>query len=165
MRVGFRAGPPDFSINPLSMEKTLKILGILALIGGVGYFIFSKVAAKVYAEDVKMKITRSSFSELIGQVLITVKNKLGASIPVQSFNGKLYYGNYIIADLKLNNTIQVATGTSTVVPIDFEVGYLDMAANVVNILQSGSYLYPFSVKGTLVLEGITIPINQKIDVI
>jgi len=147
------------------MDKLLRTLGILALIGGVGYFLFSKVAAKVYAEDVKMKITRSSFTDLIGQVLITVKNKLGASIPVQSFEGKLYYGAYDIADLKLTSNMTLATGTSTIIPIDFSVGYADMAANLVNILQSGSYLYPFTVKGTLIMEGLTIPINQKISIV
>lgn len=147
------------------MDKFLRTLGILALIGGVGYYLFSKVAAKVYAEDVRMKITRSSFTDLIGQVLITVKNKLGASIPVQSFDGKLYYGSYDIADLKLISNVTLATGTSTIIPIDFSVGYADMGANIVNILQSGSYLYPFTVKGTLILEGISIPINQKISLV
>jgi len=147
------------------MDKFLRTLGILALIGGVGYYLFSKVAAKVYAEDVTMKITRSSFTDLIGQVLITVKNKLGASIPVQSFEGKLYYGAYDIADLNLISNVTLATGTSTIIPIDFSVGYADMGANIVNILQSGSYLYPFTVKGTLILEGISIPINQKISLV
>jgi len=84
---------------------------------------------------------------------------------VQSFEGKLYYGAYDIADLNLISNVTLATGTSTIIPIDFSVGYADMGANIVNILQSGSYLYPFTVKGTLILEGISIPINQKISLV
>lgn len=112
-----------------------------------------------------MQIDGSSFTSLKGRILMSMKNKLGVSVPVQSFTGFLFYGTYNLADLNLTSNVVLATGETTILPIEFEVQYAQLAANLITLFQAGTYLLPFSVKGTLVVEGLSIPIEQRITII
>lgn len=146
-------------------DKLLRTVGIIALVGAVAFYLFKKAASKVWVQDIKMQIDSSSFTELKGRILMSMKNQLGVSVPVQSFTGALYYGTYNLADLNLTSNVVLATGETTILPIEFEVQYAQMAANLITLFQAGTYLLPFAVKGTLVVEGLSIPIEQRITII
>lgn len=151
-------------------DKVLRNLGILALIGIGGYLVFQQVAQKVYVSNVKMKLDKPSWTRFTGQVLLTIRNKTAVSVPIESFDGVLLYGKYLLSRLVIASPYTIVGGESVTIPVNFTVDYSTLGDNVGLLLQNffdkkDSLLQSFRVQGTLVAGGLSIPINYPIQVL
>ena len=146
-----------------------KNIGILALLGGVGYLLFYQLSSKVYVADVKMKIDRTTWTNLSGQILLTIRNKTAVSVPIEGFTGVLMYGKYLLSSLTIASPYTITGNDAVTIPVNFTIDYSTLGDNIAQLLQNmksgGSLLQSFRVQGTLYAGGLNIPINYPIQVL
>jgi hypothetical protein len=143
--------------------KPLELVGIGALVYFVGQYLASNIASKLVIGQISFSNLGSSFTGLNLRINIPILNQSAVPLPIDQFFGGLYYGDqYKLADLAIPTGLTIVPGEQIILPIDTYVDYASLSGQLVDIFQTGNFLNALKVKGNLQSSGLTIPINQNL---
>lgn len=147
------------------MKNLLAVIGAFAL----GWFalnkVFNHVASSLYVHSVGLRVGSFDFTGLKLTIPITIENRSGVSIPINSFRGNIFYGVQDIAPVFINNKITIAAKELTTINVETLIKIKDTAQNILDLIASNEYLNNLRLVGLLNYEGIELPIDQVIKII
>ena len=109
-----------------------------------------------------------SFKKLKLNVVLNyeIQNNSGSEVTIQWYKGKLFYGNFFMGNIVINQTT-LAIGETKSLVMNVEIPVLKLASEIQAIVESGWALYTFYTEGDLIfkvgkLPAITTHIKQHI---
>lgn len=148
----------------MNTQKLLSYVGIGALFYFGAQWLSANVSRRLKVGTPKLDITDSNLLELNAKLTIPLENLTPVAIPINSFSGVVTYGNYILANIAIQN-ITLQGNESVDIPIDIRIVYAYLAQQLIGLISSGNYLNNLYVKGEILSAGLIIPVNQKIRVL
>lgn len=147
--------------------------GVLGLIAGLSLLaIFAANKAKQAIIDglnfISARVSKPSFqiNQIVHTVQLTYRNSGPVSLFFDSFDGALYYGNYLLSYLSVKDRVELPAGAKdTVVKINGVIRYADLAGNILDLVKNKSYLNNLSVKGTVRIGGVPVPVDYPLQLI
>lgn len=149
-------------------NSTILILGALAV---SAVFVANKTKTTLKALDIKFKgihINKSIKNLMLsGNLKYSITNPTSTDVVLQYFKGKLYYGNFYITDIIINQTKMIPNSVNNL-NVDFSTPILAMAGEIQKIMANGWFIQQFHVEGTLIYKVGNFPeattrISQNID--
>lgn len=95
-----------------------------------------------------------------------IQNNSGQAVTIQWYKGKLWYGDFLLGDIVINETA-LAVGETKALRINLSLRVLSLASEIFRIIESKWFLYQFRTKGVLIfkvgaLPQMTVNIDQII---
>ncbi len=149
--------------------KNWGLIGLGLAIAGIIYFSVNKAKQAIIdgLNFVSAKITAPQLS--LNQINHTVKLRYLNSGPVvlwfDSFIGGLYYGEYLLSTLSIPNRVSLPPNAETDVNVSAVIRYGDFLGNILALIENKQYLNSLSVRGTVVIGGIQVPVNYPLQLI
>lgn len=149
--------------------KTSNII-ILGGLLGIGYYLTSTVKNTLGGLQFsfsKVHLDRLTWDlNLKGFLTYGIKNPTQTDVKIQYFKGKLYYGNYYLTDIEINQTI-IKAGETAVQNVNFKTPVFLLLGEAQALIQDGQLFQIFHIEGTLItkvgtLPEMTIPVSQNI---
>ena len=147
------------------MENLFKLFGIGALLYTILQKVGYGIAEKISVGQIKFKVLGTSFSALNARLSIPFINASNVSLPVDAFKGQILYGQYQLANINLTNAIILNAGQTITSEFNLRIEYSNLASQLSQLIQDGSYLNNLRIKGHVVSKGIVIPVDQNIQLI
>ena len=140
--------------------------GIWALIGIGIYLALQKgvsfVASQFAVLTPRINFTNITFNGVQANVIVPIQNNTPASVPVQSLQGVIKYGNQVLSNVNLKQPTTIGANSTVDLTIDFYIDYAIVGGGIINIINSGNYVSNFFFEGQAVVGGLVIPVNQRI---
>lgn len=147
------------------MRNILAIIGVAA----IGLFILNKLVNRVISaisvDRVGLSFGALTAAGLDITVPITIKNNSDLTIPIDSFRGQLIYGAQEIAPVFINVPVSIKSHESSTLKVESRINFVDVARDVLDLINSKQYLNNLRLVGTLQYEGVGLPIDQVITII
>lgn len=147
------------------MRNLFTFIGIAA----IGLFVLNKlfnaIADSITIKDVAIKFGSLDLTGLKIQVPLTIQNNSDISIPVESFRGQIIYGAQEIAPVMINVPHTIDAHNTSVLTVDSKINFLEIAQDILDLINSGQYLNNLRLVGILTYKGIGIPIDRMITII
>lgn len=146
-------------------SKTLSWIGIGFLMWQVLKGAGSAIASYFDIGIPRIKLGKLTFTGLRAQVFLPIINRSPASVPIDSFQGSLLYGQYNISNLYLDRPVQIERNGSTELQFNVFMDFGRLSDNVVDMISNGQYLNSFRIKGHITSKGVVFPVDQPIQII
>lgn len=155
-------------------NKQARTLLIFGGIAALLYYISTRTAALISFGSPSMRIHKVTLTELEIRVNLPVINQSDVPAPVTAFLGNIFYQNSNLGTLTLVNPVQLPGFGQTTLEFRLVSGLFGTAYELLNILTKGNPLNwqaidyknvdwsQFTVKGTLKVKGIPVPVNTKL---
>lgn len=155
-------------------NKQLRTVLILGGLGALLYYLSTRTAALISFGSPSMRIHKVTLSEIEMRVTLPVINQSDVPAPVSAFLGNIFYKNSNLGTLTLVNPVQLPGFGQTTLEFRLVSGVLGTAYEIVNILTNGNPLNwqsinynnvnwaDFTIKGTLKVGQIPVPVNTKL---
>lgn len=149
----------------------MKVRNIITL-GGLG------VLAWYFGSSIKQtfnnlvfafkKVRIVGFKNLKLQIALDyeIQNNSGKEVTIQWYKGKLWYGNFLLGNIIVNQTA-LTIGETKALTLNLEIPILQLAGEIQKIIESKWFLYQFYTEGDLIfkvgnLPAISVHIKQNI---
>lgn len=134
-----------------------------AIIGGVLYFL-AKAAAKAAYDNFAYKSAKIAFGRVMangvsGEAIITVTNKTGIPLTVQSIAGSIKYTGLPVAEYMRQTPFTVAANSDTAIRIPFFVPYSGLSAAVISAITTKQFDTYATIEGVARAANINIPFS------
>jgi LEA14-like dessication related protein len=147
------------------LSSLLKLLAVL----GIGYVVFSSflsgVISKLSLDSASIRFGNFTLQGVAVTVPLTIRNDSSTAIPIQGFEGAIYYGNEPLATLLRTDPVSITANALTTVNVDSTILFVNLAEDIINIIKTKSFSNNLRLVGDLFTEGIIIPINQVVTII
>ena len=136
-------------------------------IAGLGLFLFlrsalARATERVTVKGIRARLKNTSFTSTTVEIYLDIVNATGLSVPVDSFDGRIRYGGTILAPLVSKEPVVLQHGQHSTMVMQAQIQYTHLAANIVELLQSGQFISNLTVEGVLRAGGISVPVQQNI---
>ncbi len=145
--------------------KPLEFVGVLALIGFFVSRQTARITEKILIGTIGAKIKGFSPQGVTIALRIPITNNSSVSMPIDSFQGSLMYGQYNLSQLFLSSPFTIEAGKTNVLPIDAVIDYSNTVSNVSSMVANGTWWQSFRVVGTVKSKGLSFSLNQPIQII
>lgn len=137
------------------MDK--KILGIAGILGATFFLLRNQISDTVSdtiqkqlaLESIKLANFSPGFLSVSFNLLFDLKNLSPISVPIDGLNGNLYFGNTLVYNLVVSDRVVLTANESQRVNFPIEIEYIELASDVVDIIQNGSWKDSIRFTGTL----------------
>lgn len=146
--------------------ETWLIIGVLAyLVFSRGKQIASELADKIGLTGGSVKVKDIGQSGVLLGVTLLVRNQSGISIPLDRFQGAIYYSGQKLGDVDLARGVTIRPQDVTQVKLDSYINYGEMTSSLASIFQAGQFLPQVQIKGELCYGRACIPINTTVSAV
>lgn len=145
------------------MNKRTKNLLIIAGIGFALYYIARRTAAKISIGNAGVRVQNISFNEIELRVLLPVINESQIPATVTGFLGQIFYGLNSIGTVQLLQPTNIPAFGPAVVQFSARISTISAAQQIYDIITKPPVDWSkFNIKGTLLVQGLPIDINQQL---
>lgn len=149
------------------MAKTQKLSPTAYALIGVGIYLALQRGVGFIAQQFQILTPRINFDDptfqgIKADVILPVQNNTPVTVTLNSLVGVVRYGSQVLANVYINQPISINANSTVDITIDFNINYAQVGSSLVNIINSGNYLSNFIFEGQAQVEGIVLPINQRI---
>jgi len=145
------------------MNKRTKNLLIIAGIGVALYYIAQRTAAKISIGNAGVRIQKLSLNEIELRILLPVINESQIPATVTGFLGQIFYGLNSIGVVQLLQPADIPGFGQAIVQFSAKISVLSAAQQVYDIITHPPVDWSkFNIKGTLLVQGLPISIDQKL---
>lgn len=156
------------------MANKNRTIVIVALLAGALYWLSKRTAALITFGGPSLRIHKVSIDGFELRITLPVKNESDVPAPVTAFLGDLLYNGSSFGVLSLVNPVQLPGFGQTTLEFKLVSGIFGTAYTVLNILTNGRPLNwqdidyknvdwsKFTIRGTLKVGAIPIPVNTKL---
>lgn len=156
----------------MSKRKTDTLLqwgGIAFLIYLVGGKLFNSVSSNIIFGRPRIKLGKVNFQFAVPQsvsavLTLPVTNNNPVSFPLDDFVAQVKYGQYPLTSLRLNDPVNIESGSTTNLVFNSTLNFSQIAGNVAALVASGEYLQALALEGTAYSAGVAIPFTNTISV-
>lgn len=148
------------------MSKTVSKVLFLGAIAAAGYWLLNKFSANISVDWAGIKWLGMDGLKLRFALKYRLGNQNDAPLTVANFKGKLYYGQYALNDVVINQPVTVNPGGSEDMQVNFSVNPGALLAEILQFIDSGGGFKKFILKGTMTGRIGDVPwiypVNEKL---
>lgn len=145
------------------MDKRTRNLLIIAGLGFVVFYIARRTAAKISVGNAGVRIHKLTFSDVELRIDLPVINESQVPATVTGFLGQIFYGPDTIGVVQLQQPTSIPGFGQVNIPFSAKISVVSALQQVYGILINPPVDWSkFSIKGTLLVQGLPITIDQKL---
>lgn len=144
-------------------KRTRNALFIAAGIGIILYYVARRTAAKISVGNAGVRIHKLSLSDIELRIELPVINESQVPATVTGFLGQIFYGTSTIGVVQLQQPTDIPGFGQINIPFSAKISVVSALQQVYAILTNPPVDWSkFSIRGTLLVQGLPISIDQKL---
>lgn len=142
----------------------MKKIGIILLIGAVGYYFYRKVGASKNIKAILrgVKFGGNFLSPKI-YVQLGIQNPTSVTVKINSFVGKLTSNNKTIADISSFQKLDIPGNSESLLNIQLEPFAIGIFSEIKRLIKTGVTLPKFTLEGSLNVDNTTYPVFSSLN--
>ena len=145
------------------MDKRTKNLLIIAGVGLALYYIARRTAAKISIGGAGVRLHKVGLSEIEFRIDLSVLNESQVPATVTGFLGQIYYGLNPLGTVELIKPTDIPGFGPASIPFTAKISAVSALQQIYSIVTNPPVDWSkFSIRGTLLVQGLPVDINQKL---
>lgn len=145
------------------MSKSTRNILVLAAIGIGLFLLVRRTVAKISVGSAGVRIHKVSLSEIVLRIDLPIINESQIPATVSGFLGQIFYGLNPIGVVQLLHPKDIPGFGQTIVQFQATISAVSAAQQIYEIVTNPPIDWnKFSIRGTLLVKGLPVDIDQKL---
>jgi LEA14-like dessication related protein len=152
-------------IAGFKITTPLAIIGGVVVVAGIIAFPVWQMARRISVAGIKARIQNLTAFGANIRLSVAIQNRSSLGLPIDFIEGDLTWGKYLLGTVNSTQSFVIEAGQITEAGLDVNLNWQNLGTNVFSLIKKGGWMQGLNFKGTVMVKGIRVPINQNIQIL